>query len=123
MAEDTGDWEVKSEDDLSLAEDKEVEYHPLAILACELAICFLYVEEGHGGWCDDCTCALKFHCAVNSGDCELCNCIVQHIKPPPMMIPSARLPVRRQKECSDFEVVMDKDRCMAARMVLKELSD
>ena len=123
MATGEGNREDQSQDDLQVVEDQEVD--PLAILAAELAICIIYVEESKGAFCDDCTCVLQFHCTTDSGECELCLCYGHYNKIPPVFIPSAKMPDAADRHITDNKEVVteEQDRQQAARRALRELTD
>jgi hypothetical protein len=87
------------------------------------------IEEGRGGWCDDCTCNLTYHVSIpETGECELCTCIsiYKKIEPPIVMaLSSAHIPIRRATQHEPgIRLRKDEyDRNKEARLVLAELTE
>jgi hypothetical protein len=71
MDGDTGLWEDQGPEDISLVER---EFHPLARLFVEVAICWEAAERNAGSFCSACTCDLGYHVDCDDGSCENCGC-------------------------------------------------
>lgn len=119
-----GDWEVEGAEDISVVEG---DVDPMAELAAELAVCLLYLEERNGGFCDWCTCQLKFHCGGVTEECELCGCYELHHSPERNLtfMPEVDHRAERQTMGTDERIYTREplERARAARDALKELTE
>lgn len=106
---------------------------PLADLIYELAKCLIYQESQFpgAGFCDWCTCQLKFHIPFEDG-CELCGCVsdIAHHTPqnPSLIISYKSSPAHSSPDA--FYRLRDANtrsegynRAQEARKALKELTE
>ena len=110
------DWKDDSEEDCG-----EPVTDIFAILAADIVVCGIYVEEHKGGWCDDCACQLKYHCTTEDGECELCGCYEIHHRPTPVIVLSAKTASSPSRERAEED--SEYDRSKEARRALKDLTE